>query len=189
MALTDYSLLTLATLGLTLAAIYVAMYIAYQGYRGLVRHDSKPMRYLSVGIVLLFGVTYTVSFAGTIAFRYSVLSLDLQPAFRFLVRLLQLAGLGAVAYSLYLVRTQEPTLTATADGGLTDAGRTSVTAGAAIDDSPVGAPTDDSPADTPSTNETATASEGAATSETTAAGNPDDTDAGGVDADDGNGDE
>lgn len=117
MALTDYGLLTLATLGLTLAAIYVATYIAYQAYRGLRRHDSKPMQYLSVGILLLFGVTYTVSFAGTIAFRYSVLSLSYQPAFRFLVRLLQLAGLAAVAYSLYLVRTQEPTLTATTDGG------------------------------------------------------------------------
>jgi uncharacterized membrane protein YesL len=143
MALTDYGLLTLATLGLTLAAIYVALYIAYQAYRGLRRHDSTPMRYLSVGILLLFGVTYTVSFAGTVAFRYSLVSLDLQPAFRFLVRLLQLAGLGAVAYSLYLVRTQEPTLTATADGGLTEPDRTDVPAGAATDGSPADASIDE----------------------------------------------
>jgi len=128
MALTDYGLLTLATLGLTLAAISVALYIAYQAYRGLRRHDSKPMQYLSVGILLLFGVTYTVSFAGTVSFRYSLLDLSYQPAFRFLVRLLQVAGLGAVAYSLYLVRTREPTLTATADGGLDTS------------DSPAGAP-------------------------------------------------
>jgi uncharacterized membrane protein YesL len=147
MALTDYGLLTLATLGLTLAAIYVALYIAYQAYRGLRRHDSKPMRYLSVGILLLFGVTYTVSFAGTVAFRYSLLSLDLQPAFRFLVRLLQLAGLGAVAYSLYLVRTQEPTLTATADGGIAETDRPGVPAGASLDDAPADASTDDFPAD------------------------------------------
>ncbi|MFB6151978.1 MAG: hypothetical protein ABEJ40_09250 [Haloarculaceae archaeon] len=116
MALTDYGLLTLATLGLTLVAISIATYLAYQGYRGLRRHDSKPMQYLSVGIVLLFGVTYVVSFTGTIAFRYSLVSLSLQPAFRFLVRLLQVSGLAAVAYSLYLVRTAEPTLHA-ADGG------------------------------------------------------------------------
>jgi len=156
MVLNDYGLVTLATLGLTLAAIYVALYIAYQAYRGLRRHDSKPMRYLSVGILLLFGVTYTVSFAGTIAFRYSIVSLDLQPAFRFLVRFLQLAGLGAVAYSLYLVRTQEPTLTATADGGLADTDRTGVPADppgdeppadASTEESPAGASTDQSPAD------------------------------------------
>jgi len=154
MSLTDYGLLTLATLGLTLAAIYVAMYIAYQGYRGLVRHDSKPMQYLSVGILLLFGVTYTVSFAGTIAFRYSLLSLDLQPAFRFLVRLLQLAGLGAVAYSLYLVRTQEPTLTATADGGLADTDRTSVPAGVSTENPPADASAEAPPAGASTDSET-----------------------------------
>jgi hypothetical protein len=139
MVLNDYGLVTLATLVLTLAAIYVALYIAYQAYRGLRRHDSKPMRYLSVGILLLFGVTYTVSLVGTVALRYSIVSLDLQPAFRFLVRLLQLAGLGAVAYSLYLVRTQEPTLTATADGGLAETDRANVAADASTDESPADA--------------------------------------------------
>jgi hypothetical protein len=152
MVLNDYGLVTLATLVLTLAAIYVALYIAYQAYRGLRRHDSKPMRYLSVGILLLFGVTYTVSLVGTVALRYSIVSLDLQPAFRFLVRLLQLAGLGAVAYSLYLVRTQEPTLTATADGGLAETDRANVAADASTDESPADASTDESPADADDTN-------------------------------------
>ena len=59
------------------------------------------MRYLSVGLVLLTAVTYTVTFAGSLPFRPGVLELPLQGRFRLPVRLPQPVGLVPVAYSLH----------------------------------------------------------------------------------------
>jgi len=87
----------------------VGLYIGYQAYRGLRRHDSAPMRYLSIGMVLLFGVAYVVAFAGTALLRVGRLPLVYQDYFRLVVRLLQLAGLLCIAYSLRLTRSSERT--------------------------------------------------------------------------------
>jgi len=84
-----------------MASAVVGLYVGYQALRGLRRNQSRPVRYLSVGLVLLTAVTYTVAFAGSLLFRLGVLELPLQDWFRLLVRLPQLVGLVLVAYSLH----------------------------------------------------------------------------------------
>lgn len=104
-SLTTVEALSTAAAG---ATALVGLYIGYQAYRGLRRHDSPPMRYLSIGMVLLFGVAYLVAFAGTTVLRIGRLPLLYQDYFRLVVRLLQLSGLLSIAYSLYLTRNDGP---------------------------------------------------------------------------------
>ena len=105
-SLTTIELATMTAAGLTAV---VGLYIGYQAYRGLRRHDSAPMRYLSIGMVLLFGVTYVAAFTGTALLRVGTLPLLYQDYFRLVVRLVQLAGLLCIAYSLYLTRADGAT--------------------------------------------------------------------------------
>jgi hypothetical protein len=78
----------------------VGLYIGYQAYRGLRRNDEPAMRYLSAGMVLLFGVTYLLAIVGQGMIAFHVAPLSFQSVFRLLVRLLQFAGLVLIAYSL-----------------------------------------------------------------------------------------
>ncbi|MGB9954979.1 DUF7521 family protein (plasmid) [Haloferax prahovense] len=78
----------------------VGLYIGYQAYRGLRRNDERSMRWLSVGMILLFGVTYTLAVAGQGLVAFRLVPIHFQGVFRLLVRLTQLAGLGCIAYSL-----------------------------------------------------------------------------------------
>ena len=80
----------------------VGLYIGAHAYRGLRRHGDPSMRYLSVGMILLFGVTYVIALAGQGLITYHVVGIRYQSAFRLLVRLLQFAGLVLIAYSLRL---------------------------------------------------------------------------------------
>ncbi|QLG60662.1 DUF7521 family protein [Halorarum salinum] len=82
------------------ASAVVGLYIGYQAYRGLRRNDDRSMRWLSVGMILLFGLTYTLAVAGQGLIAFRVVPIHLQDAFRLLVRLTQLVGLGCIAYSL-----------------------------------------------------------------------------------------
>ncbi|WP_256299954.1 DUF7521 family protein [Haloarchaeobius salinus] len=79
----------------------VGLLIGYQAYRGFRRHDSRPMQLLSVGLVLITAVTYSISFGGTILFREGILPLAYQQAHTVVVRVTQLAGLSCILYSLY----------------------------------------------------------------------------------------
>lgn len=105
-SLTTVELAATTAAGLTAV---VGLYIGYQAYRGLRRNDSEPMRYLSVGLVLLFGVTYVVAFAGNALLRIGPLPLVYQDYFRLIVRLIQLSGVGCIAYSLYLTGRDDRT--------------------------------------------------------------------------------
>lgn len=78
----------------------VGLYIGYQAYRGLRRNDERSMRWLSVGMILLFGLTYTLAVAGQGLVAFRVVPVHLQAELRLLVRVTQLAGLGCIAYSL-----------------------------------------------------------------------------------------
>jgi ABC-type transport system involved in multi-copper enzyme maturation permease subunit len=78
----------------------VGLYIGYQAYRGFRRHESASMRYLSIGLILLTAVTYSSAFLGSLLFRQGLLPLSYRGAFQVFVRLLQLAGLLCIAYSL-----------------------------------------------------------------------------------------
>lgn len=102
------SLLGLAAGGAATASAVVGLYIGYHAYRGLRRNDEPSMRYLSVGMILVFGVTYVFALAvqGLIAFR--VVPISLQNVVRLVVRVVQLVGLAFIAYSLRLAASRGP---------------------------------------------------------------------------------
>lgn len=85
----------------TLSAI-IGVYIGYHAFRGLRRHGEPSMRYLSFGMVILFGVTYVVALFGQGLILFEVVPVYYQSGIRLLVRLLQLTGLGCIAYSMRL---------------------------------------------------------------------------------------
>lgn len=80
----------------------LGLYVAALAYRGMRRHESDPMFYLSVGLFVLTGVTYATAFVGTVLIRIRVLPLPAQDPFRLVVRVLQFVGLAFIAYSLYI---------------------------------------------------------------------------------------
>jgi hypothetical protein len=94
------SVLGLLAGGAATGSAVVGLYIGYHAYRGLRRHDEPSMRYLSAGMVLLFGVTYVLALAGQGLIAFRVVPIDLQNAVRLVVRTVQLAGLVCIAYSL-----------------------------------------------------------------------------------------
>lgn len=87
--------------GLSLASVALGLVVGYQAYRGFRRHDSRSMQYLSIGLILLTAVPFTVSFVGSwllyvepgLAVPEEVLAL--------LVRGPMFAGLALITYSLY----------------------------------------------------------------------------------------
>jgi hypothetical protein len=78
----------------------IGLYIGVHAYRGLRRNDEPSMRYLSIGMILLFGVTYVLALAGQGLIAFRVIPIHLQNTVRLLVRLVQLVGLGFIVYSL-----------------------------------------------------------------------------------------
>ncbi|WP_323190394.1 hypothetical protein [Halostella sp. PRR32] len=91
-----------AILAASFASTVVGLYVAYQAYRGYRRHQSRPMQYLSLGLVILMGVTFASAFVGSLLLRGGVVPNDYRPGFTLLVRLLQLLGVAFIAYSLSL---------------------------------------------------------------------------------------
>jgi hypothetical protein len=57
-------------------------------------------------MILLFGVTYLLAVVGQGLIAFHVVALSFQDVFRFLVRVLQLAGLLLIGYSLHVARTR-----------------------------------------------------------------------------------
>ena len=94
------SLLGLAAGGAATGSAVVGLYIGYHAYRGLRRNDDPSMRYLSVGMILLFGVTYVIALAGQGLIAFRVVPISLQNVVRLVVRAVQLVGLLFIAYSL-----------------------------------------------------------------------------------------
>jgi hypothetical protein len=95
------SLLYWVEVAVAVASVILGLVIGYQAYRGFRRNDSRAMQYLSLGLIFLTAVPFTLSFVGTLV-------ISVQPAFaeleRYLLaasRLIQLAGLGFITYSLY----------------------------------------------------------------------------------------
>ncbi|MFC6941347.1 hypothetical protein ACFQE8_15475 [Salinirubellus sp. GCM10025818] len=94
------SVLGLLAGGAATGSAVIGLYIGYHAYRGLRRHDEPSMRYLSIGMILLFGVTYVLALAGQGLIAFRVVPIDLQNTVRLVVRAVQLAGLVCIAYSL-----------------------------------------------------------------------------------------
>lgn len=83
----------------------IGLYIGYQAYRSLRRNEDRAMQYLSVGMILVFGVTYALAMLGQGLISFEVVGIRYQSAFRALVRVLQFLGLGLIAYSLRVATT------------------------------------------------------------------------------------
>ncbi|MFD1600343.1 DUF7521 family protein [Halobellus rarus] len=95
----------LAGLAATASAL-IGLYIGYQAYRGLRRNGERSMRWLSIGMILLFGLTYTLAVTGQGLLAFRIIPIDLQNAVRLVVRMTQLAGLVCIAYSLQIATTR-----------------------------------------------------------------------------------
>ncbi|WP_018256999.1 DUF7521 family protein [Halomicrobium katesii] len=110
-ALTDFTgVVGLAAGAAATGSALVGLYIGGQAYRGLRRNDDPSMRYLSIGMILLFGVTYVLALAGQGLLTFRIVSIRYQNVFRLIVRLLQFGGLLLIAYSLRIAtdaRTEE----------------------------------------------------------------------------------
>lgn len=92
----------LATVLLAGASALVGLFIAFLAIRALRRHRSRQMLFLSTGMILLFGAAYLIALIGTVLIHARVLTLPQQNYFQLITRVLQLAGLLAIAYSLVL---------------------------------------------------------------------------------------
>ncbi|SFR90524.1 hypothetical protein SAMN05216559_0802 [Halomicrobium zhouii] len=81
----------LSTVTATVTALAGA-FVAYQGYRGYRRNDSRPMLYLAVGILLLTTVSFLVQQAVGLAAGGAATA-------QFAALTVSIAGLLAVLYS------------------------------------------------------------------------------------------
>lgn len=97
----SYSAVELAAGFMATVASLLGLFIGYLAFRALRRHGGKQMRYLSLGMVILFGVTYAVAIVGQSLISIRVLPLLYQNLFRLLVRTLQVVGLTFITYSLW----------------------------------------------------------------------------------------
>lgn len=84
----------------SLLSTVVGLFIGYQAYRGFRRNHSTPMRFLSLGLLLL-ATSYGLAFTGTMLLRQGTIPLQYQNPIRLGVRLVQLTGLSCILYSLY----------------------------------------------------------------------------------------
>ena len=92
---------TVANVSIPLASAVLGLVIGYQAYRGFRRHDSASMRFLSVGLILLTAVSFSLAAFGSLLIRWQVLPLSLETPIRMAARLFQFAGLAFITYSLY----------------------------------------------------------------------------------------
>lgn len=100
-SLGGFDALQVVLVAMAAASTVLGLYVGYQGYRGFRRNDSVPMKFLSLGLILLTAVTYALSFGGSLAFQYELAPAVLRPIWQLSVRGSQLAGLACIVYSLY----------------------------------------------------------------------------------------
>lgn len=79
----------------------LGLLIGYQAYRGFRRNDSPRMRYISMGLILLTAIPYTVSFTGTLLIRVDLIAAAARAPIGLVARLIQLGGLVCLTYALY----------------------------------------------------------------------------------------
>ena len=96
-----YTALDWAVLATSFGLLVLGLVIGVQAYRGFRRNDSRPMQYLSVGLILLTAVPFTISFGGTLVLAYVPEFADYRRHLTFLAQLLQFGGLALITYSLY----------------------------------------------------------------------------------------
>ena len=91
----------LVLLAVTLGALMLGLFIAFQAYRGYRRNQSRRMLFLALGLALLtvapFALSLTVTFAGQ---RLGLGSRVYTYWLPLATRLVEIAGLGSILYSL-----------------------------------------------------------------------------------------
>ncbi len=96
-----YTLLDWSVLAVSVASVALGLVIGYQAYRGFRRNDSRSMQYLSIGLILLTAVPFTLSFTGTLVLYFQPDLTAFQREFQLLVRLIMFLGLVFLTVSLY----------------------------------------------------------------------------------------
>lgn len=91
----------LVLFALIVGIVVVGLFIGYQAYRGFRRHESRAMRLLSVGLILLTAVAPTIAFASFLGIEYGYVPADLGGPIAIGYRIFQFVGLCLIAYSLY----------------------------------------------------------------------------------------
>jgi hypothetical protein len=77
--------------------VVLSLVIVYQAYRGYRRHESRPMLFLALGVVLLTIVPAIVSL---VTVRY-VSAVTYGATIAPLIQSIRVIGLGSIVYSLY----------------------------------------------------------------------------------------
>lgn len=88
-------------LGVTFGTVVLGLVIGYQAYRGFRRNDSRPMQFLSMGLILLTAIAYSMAFLGTLGLRLGYIPLAYQRPLTLVVRVIQFTGVAFITYSLY----------------------------------------------------------------------------------------
>ena len=101
MIIYGYTVVELVLMTFAVGSVVLGLFIGYKAYLGLRRNQSTQMLYLSLGMVMLFGVAYALAFAVSILLHFRVLPLLYQDLLRVAVRVFQFVGLVFIAYSMY----------------------------------------------------------------------------------------
>ncbi|ACV11396.1 conserved hypothetical protein [Halorhabdus utahensis DSM 12940] len=88
-------------ISIPLASAVLGLLIGYQAYRGFRRNDSPSMRYLSIGLILLTTVSFSLAAFGGLFLRLELLPASLETPIRLVARISQFTGLAFITYSLY----------------------------------------------------------------------------------------
>lgn len=97
----NYTAMAWAELAISLGSVLLGLVVGYQAYRGFRRNDSRPMQYLSVGLILLTAVPFTMTFATSLAIHRDPSLAGFRDPVFFLARSAQFLGLVLITYSLY----------------------------------------------------------------------------------------
>jgi hypothetical protein len=79
----------------------VGLYIGYLALRSYYRHEDPSMQYLSIGLILITSVTYSLSFVGSILIQLRLISLPKQDLLWILTHFIQFTGLICIMYALH----------------------------------------------------------------------------------------
>lgn len=74
----------------------LGLFIAYQAYRGYRRNDSRPMLYISLGFILIFGLPSLL--VGVVLLLPTIS----QPTLQVVIQTFEIAGLLGIIYALWM---------------------------------------------------------------------------------------
>jgi len=93
--------LTWGVLAVSFGSVVLGLVVGYQAYRGFRRNSSRPMQFLSLGLVLLTAIPFTLTFVVTLLIRFDPSLAVFRQGTFLLAQVFQFAGLAFITYSLY----------------------------------------------------------------------------------------